>query len=43
MRPEKTIPSITQEAGSSLSSARNEDLLASRSRHFLPNAHHYHS
>ena len=42
MRPEEAIPTISQEAESSLSIAQNEDLLASRARHFLPNAHHYH-
>ena len=43
MRPEEAIPTISQEAESSLSIAQNEDLLASRARHFLPNAHHYYS
>ena len=42
MRPEQAMPEIETIPESKDNSARNEDLLALRKRHFLPNAHHYH-
>ena len=42
MRPEETLQSIPTAMAEEIGMARNEDLLTFRSRHFLPNAHHYH-
>jgi 4-aminobutyrate aminotransferase-like enzyme len=42
MRPEDVLQSIPTAPDSNNDTARNEDLLAFRKRHFLPNAHHYH-
>ena len=42
MRPKQAMPAIETIPESKDDSARNEDLLALRKRHFLPNAHHYH-
>lgn len=42
MRPEEILQSIPTAMAEENGMARNEDLLAFRSRHFLPNAHHYH-
>jgi len=42
MRPEQVIPSIETVTDGKKDITSNEDLLAFRSRHFLPNAHHYH-
>ena len=43
MRLEEVLLSISPAIDGEDDVARNEDLLAFRSRHFLPNAHHYHA
>jgi len=43
MRPEEVLQPISPAIAGEDDVARNEDLLTFRSRHFLPNAHHYHA
>ena len=42
MRTEDALQSLPAAVDNTENTAHNQDLLAFRSRHFLPNAHHYH-